>query len=146
MNRRGFLGLLAATPIVAVSVPALVSLIERPHRWMGDEDICAVCRATAEEVVDGRAPRSCEGTPRRIFLPARTHEADLAVSWQRYTYQTYALGFAITQDPLEDGGYRMSGLMTAAQYRKEIAARLNEVFSPRYSSSDPEWVKVFGPR
>lgn len=105
MNRRGFLGLLAATPVAAVLAPDLVELL----------------------------------TPTRaIFLPPR---GGWLPSVQRYTYQTHALGFAITEEVAEDTAY--SGILTSAAFRAQVAKSLNQVFSEQYSKHSADWEEIF---
>lgn len=115
MNRRQFFGRVLGPIAAAVAVPELARTIFLPPRggWpsaLGDFD-----------------------TANMRYL---AHEGQYI---QRYTYQTHALGFVITEEAIEDTVYRRSGIMTAAQFRKQLTADLNKAFSEAYSM--PEQVE-----
>jgi hypothetical protein len=66
----------------------------------------------------------------------------------RYTHQTVAMGFALTEEVWFDQAAfvpRSSGLLTRAAFAEELRIGLNEIFTREYESRD-EWKRIFDDR
>lgn len=65
----------------------------------------------------------------------------------RYTHQTISMGFALTEEmALAPPRLAMSGMLCRAEFARQLAAGLNEVFSREYDKAalSNEWQQCFG--
>lgn len=77
----------------------------------------------------------------KILLPAEPVIA-------RYTHQTVAAGFALTEEVWFDQAAFVprNGILTRAAFLEELRQGLNEVFSREYAVAKDEWKDVFNDR